>query len=165
MRTFDHRFLIAAALLAAACGGDAKDKPQTAEAAKPQQTPDEYRKAQQRYADSVISGAKTSSQVVEKLGKDYAVGSIRLRDSLALLSSNTKCFEKGRQADPYLAGTVSFFVFMSVVGSNTVQVQESQWSSNAGNIVDACLNLEAKAWKFDATFGKPAAYITQVQFK
>ena len=54
---------------------------------------------------------------------------------------------------------------MSVVGSNVVRVQESQWTSQAGNIVDSCLNLASKDWKFDSSFGKTAAYITQVQFK
>ena len=112
-----------------------------------------------------MSATTTAKQVVDKLGKGYAVGSTRLRDSLATLSTKSDCFGQGRKTDPYLAGTVSFFVFMSVVGSNVVRVQESQWTSQAGNIVDSCLNLASKDWKFDSSFGKTAAYITQVQFK
>lgn len=159
--------LLAIALLTAACGGDKAEKAPSAQAENEGGgvSPDEYRKNQQRFADSVLNATTTAKQVVEKLGKDYAVGSTRLRDSLAALSTKSECFAQGRKSDPYLAGTVSYFVFMSVVGSNVVRVQESHWTSQAGNIVDSCLNLAAKDWKFDSSFGKPAAYITQVQFK
>ena len=160
------RLFAVATLLTAACGGDSKEAappadkvPDAAVAA------DAYRKAQQAYADSVLNATSTAADVVKKLGKDYAVGSVRLRDSLAALSTRTECFLKGRESDPYLAGTVSFFVFMSVVGSNVVRVHESQWTSAAGNIVDSCLNLASKDWKFDSSFGTPASYISQVQFK
>ena len=154
------------ALMAAACGGEKTEKaPTPAAVSDGAVSPDEYRKAQQRFADSVLNATTTAKQVVAKLGKDYAVGSTRLRDSLAVLSTKSECFAQGRKSDPYLAGTVSFFVFMSVVGSNVVRVQESQWTSQAGNIVDSCLNLASKDWKFDSSFGKTAAYITQVQFK
>lgn len=156
-------------LTTAACGGDARDKSTKTSAARatPAVSPDEYRKAQERYADSVLNQLKTSDQVVKELGGDYQVGSVKLRDSLAALATKTGCFLDGRKTDPYLAGTVSFFVFMSVVGSNVVRVQESatKWTSPAGNIVNSCLNVAAKDWKFDTTFGKPASYITQVQFK
>ena len=54
---------------------------------------------------------------------------------------------------------------MSVIGSDIGRVQESKWTSAAGNIADACFNEQMKIWKFDATFGKPAAYIVQIQFK
>jgi hypothetical protein len=56
-------------------------------------------------------------------------------------------------------------VNMGVIGSDIVRIQESKWTSAAGNIVDACLNKAAQSWKFDGTFGKPAAYIVQVQFR
>ena len=127
----------------------------------------DYRNRQQAFADSVLNASSTSKNVADKLGKGYAVGSARLRDTLALLVSGTKdeCFRSGRNTDPYLAGTVSFFVNMGVIGSDIVRVQESKWTSAAGNIVDACLNKAAQSWKFDGTFGKPAAYIVQVQFK
>lgn len=127
----------------------------------------DYRKKQQAFADSVLNTASSSKSVADKLGKGYGVGSTRLRDTLALLIAGGKdeCFKAGRSTDPYLAGTVSFFVNMSVIGSDIVRVQESKWTSAAGNIVDACLNKQAQSWKFDGTFGKPAAYIVQMQFK
>jgi hypothetical protein len=159
-------FFVATAVITAACGGDSPDKAPPA-AAGPAATvsPDDYRKAQQAYADSLLNATGSAADIVKKMGAEYAVGSTRLRDSLATLSTKTGCFMKGRESDPYLAGTVSYFVFMSVVGSNVVRVQESQWTSAAGNIVDSCLNLAAKDWKFDVSFGKQGSYITQVQFK
>jgi len=152
-----------------ACGGDSNGAPPASADGSPATSlsPDEYRKAQQRYADSVLNTTQTAAAVVGKLGKDYEVGSLALRDSIAALSANTSCFAKGRESDPYLAGTVSFYVFMSVVGTNVIRVQEdaTTWTSAAGNIVNSCLNVEAKNWSFDVSFGKPANYITQVQFK
>ncbi len=127
--------------------------------------PDAYRKAAQAFGDSILNTASSAKQIADKLGKNYAVGSVRLRDTLALLASKTKCHETGRQTDPYLAGTVSFYVFMSVVGSNIVRIQESQWTSGAGKIVDDCLNAAAANWKLDVSFGPPKEYITQAQFK
>ncbi len=168
---FRFALLASALLMAAACGGDATDKKATAAGGQPTpmpgQTPDEYRKAQQRYADSVLNQTSSAAEVVKKLGGDYAVGSVRLRDTLALLAEKSGCFLEGRKTDPYLAGTVSFFVFMSVVGSTSVYVQENatKWTSQAGNIVNSCLNVAARNWKFDPSYGKPASYITQVQFK
>lgn len=149
----------------AACGGDSTAKVENAPPATAAVSPEEYRKAQERYADSLINVTKTSKDVVDKLGKGYAVGSLRLRDSLGALTAKTDCYAKGRQSDPYLAGTVSYFVFMSVVGSNVVRVQEGQWTSAAGNIVESCLNVASKNWRFDSSFGAPASYITQVLLK
>lgn len=161
-------FITLLVIATAACGGDEPKTPAAAAASSPVGvSPDEYRKKQQAYADSVLNASRSSKDVVEKLGKEYAVGSVRLRDSLALLAGKTDCFLKGRETDPYLAGTVSFFVFMSPVGSNVVRVQEdaTTWTSAAGNIVNSCLNIASQKWKFNESFGKQGAYITQVQFK
>lgn len=158
--------LATAAMLStlAACGGDKAKAPAPAGEA-PGQSAEDFRAQQQRFADSVINATMTTKGVVAKLGKDYYVGSVKLRDSLAILVEKSGCYFQGRQADPYLAGTASFFVFMSVIGSNVVRVQEAQWTSAAGNIVTACLNLAAKNWTFDPSFGngKQGALITQVQ--
>lgn len=153
----------------ASCNGDKDPKPADTAGGSPpvpSADADAYRKAQQAYADSILNQVSSAKQLVEKLGpKDYEVGSIRLRDSLALLASKTDCHARGRDTDPYLAGTVSFYVFMSVVGSNVVRVQESQWTSGAGKIVDECLNKAGTQWKFDTSFGPPKQLIAQVQFK
>jgi hypothetical protein len=166
-----QRVTLLALIAAAACGGDkGKDEsnqPSAKGADAQALSPDDYRKKQAAYADSVLNQSAPAKALVEKLGKGYAVGETRLRDTVGMLAADRKtdCFSVGRKTDPYLAGTVSFFVNISVVGSDVVRVQESHWTSAAGNIVDACLNEAAKNWKFDATFGKPAAYIVQVQFK
>lgn len=130
-------------------------------------SPDDYRKKQEAFADSVLNTTSSSKDLVDKLGKAYAVGGTRLRDTVAMLASEKKadCFGVGRKIDPYLAGTVSFWVNMNRIGSDVVRVQESKWTTPAGNTVDACLNQAAKDWKFDTTFGAPAAYIVQVRFK
>jgi hypothetical protein len=153
-----------------ACTGDKSETPKAAADASANasaQSADDYRKAQQRFADSVLNQSQGAAQIVARLGGNYKVGSVRLRDSLAVLSEKSGCFLDGRKSDPYLAGTVSFYVFMSVVGSNVVRVDEptTVWTSPAGNIVTSCLNLAAKNWKFDTSFGNAAEYITQVQFK
>lgn len=160
------RTLVLSLLALAACGRDqAKDAEQAAEKAK-QVSPDEYRKKQLSFADSVLNAASPAKVVVEKLGKGYDIGPVRMRDTVAVLASaQTQCFQNGKKADPYLAGTVSFFVHMNVTGSDVIHVQESTWTSPAGNIVDACLNEATRPWKLDASFGKPATYIVQVQFK
>ena len=167
------RALMLSLLALAACGGDKKkDDDDEAEAAKKKGAPagqvsvEDYQKKQAAFADSVLNASSSARQVAQKLGKGYDVGAVRLRDSVAFLAgSKTDCFQKARKEDPYLAGTVSMFVHISVVGSDVVRVQESNWTGIAGNLVDACLNTEATHWKFDSTFGKPAAYIVQVQFK
>lgn len=157
--------LLLALLATAAC---AKDKGKDDEEKTPvNQTPEQYRVRQQAFADSVLNASSSAKSVVDKLGKGYAIGSVTMRDTVAFLASDTtaKCFKVGRSTDPYLAGTVSFWVNMNVTGSDVIRVQKSEWTSTAGNIVDACLNQLAKKWKFDSNLGKPAAYIVQVQFK
>ena len=167
------RMMMLSLLALAACGGDKKkDDDDDAEAAKKTRAAAgelsvaDFQKKQAAFADSVLNASSSPKQLVQKLGKGYDVGPVRLRDSVAYLAgTKTDCFQKARKEDPYLAGTVSMFVNIGVIGSDVVRVQESSWTSIAGNLVDACLNTEAKTWKFDATFGKPAAYIVQVQFK
>lgn len=155
-----------------ACGAEKKkdDDPGTKPTAKAEDTPispEDYRKRQKQFADSVLNSTGNAKALVAKLGKGYDVGSTRLRDTVAMLAADKKtdCFGIGRKTDPYLAGTVSFWVNINVVGSDVIRVQESKWTSAAGNVVDACLNQAAKEWRFDTTFGKPMAYIVQVQFK
>lgn len=165
-RTLSLAFLA----FAAACGSKDAANDEAAQGAPADSLTEEeaaadYAKRQQAFADSVLNNTGDARTVVEKMGKGYAVASVRLRDTLALLSGQQEqCLKLGRDVDPYLAGTVSFLVNMSIIGSDIVRVQESKWTSVAGNVVEACLNREAKNWKFDGTFGKPAAYIAQVQF-
>ena len=160
--------LIASLFVLAACGDKSKDdagsSPPVPAAA---ESPDQYRKRQQAFADSVINAAKPVTKVVEQLGKGYAVGPVALRDTLASLAQNTNCFKTGRNTDPYLAGTVSIFAHMAAIGVDLIQVQRSdtKWTSAAGELVNACLESEMKNWKLDMRYGKPAAYIVQVQFK
>jgi hypothetical protein len=163
--------LIALAATASACSKKDKGKDDDTQAAAGGSDENkaalDYRTRQQAFADSVLNTSSNAKSVADKLGKGYGVGSTRLRDTLAVLvaSGKDECFKAGRSTDPYLAGTVSFFVNMGVIGSDIVRIQESKWTSAAGNIVDACLNKAAQSWKFDGTFGKPAAYIVQVQFR
>ncbi len=153
----------------AACGSDkAKDDAAAGVDRKLAETsPDAYRKKQQDFADSVLNTSKPVKDVVQQLGKGYEVGPVALRDTIASLAQNTKCFQAGRDKDPYLAGTVSLFAHMAVIGVDLIQVQISgtKWTSPAGELVNACLDSEAKNWKLDMRYGKPAAYIVQVQFK
>jgi hypothetical protein len=156
--------LLLSLLALVACGGD-KKKDVEDENAKAV-SPVEYKKKQVAFADSVLNASSSAKAVVEKMGKGYEVGQVRLRDTLAVLAgSKTQCFANGRKADPYLAGTVSFFIHMNITGSDVIHVQESKWTTTAGNIVDACLNEASRAWKLDGTFGAPNSYIVQVQFK
>lgn len=151
---------------AAACGGD-KEKGTEAKAAPPPVSPDDYRKKQQAYAESVFTATGSARDVATKLGKGVDVGSIRMRDTVATLAVKSDCLSQGRQADPYLAGTVTFKLFMSVAGSTSIVVlrDESKWTSQAGNVVNACLDLAAKNWKLNESFGKQGDYVTQIQFK
>ena len=161
--------LLASLIALAACGGDkTKDDANSVKPLDPNAvSPDEYRKRQQAFADSVLNTTKPAKDVVQQLGKGYAVGSVALRDTLASLTGNSGCFKIGRNTDPYLAGTVSIFAHMAVIGVDLLQVQESgtKWTSTAGNLVNACLSTKMKDWKLDTRYGKPAAYIVQVQFK
>jgi hypothetical protein len=152
----------------AACGGDKKKDDEAAAKAIAEKAPvsaQDYRKQQIAFADSVLNGASSAKDVANKLGKDYDVASIRLRDTVAVLATKSECFKSARGVDPYVAGTVDLSVHFSVVGSDAIRVQESKWTSPAGNITDACLNKESQKWKFDATFGKQGVYIVQVQFR
>lgn len=158
--------------LAACGGGDDKSKDDALGKAQAKirasaLTLDDYKAKQKKFADSVLNTTTGTKAIVERLGKGYDIGSTRLRDTVAMLASDKKadCFGAGRKTDPYLAGTVTIWINMSLIGSDVVRVQESKWTSPAGNVVDACLNQLAKNWKFDPTFGKIAAYMVQVQFK
>jgi hypothetical protein len=159
------------ALAACGSGGDKVKDDDTAKAqAKIRASalsPEDYRIKQKAFADSVLNTVTPTKAIVERLGKGYEIGSTRLRDTVAMLAADKKsdCFGVGRKTDPYLAGTVTFWINMNLIGSDVVRVQEFKWTSPAGNAVVACLNQAAKDWKFDPTFGKPKAYMVQVQFK
>jgi len=161
-----YALLFALSALAACSGDKAKDDANSTAVTPSGVSPDEYRKRQQNFADSVLNASKPVSKVVEQLGKGYAVGPVALRDTIASLAQNSGCFKTGRNTDPYLAGTVSIFAHMTVIGVDLVQVQRSgtTWTSAAGELVNACLETEMKKWKLDTHYGKPAAYVVQVQF-
>lgn len=163
-----------AALSLAACSGEKVKPDDAAGADSTALTPEQreakeaevYRKTQEAFADSVLKSSSNARQVAEKLGKAYAVGSIQLRDSLLKYVEKTpQCFKDAKDVDPYLAGTVTFYIHMSVVGSDVVRVQESQWTSQAGNFADKCFNEQARAWKFPMGSSKPGNFLLQVQFK
>jgi len=125
-----------------------------------------FRAKQQAFADSVLGNSASTKQVVAKLGKEYAVGNIQLRDSLVKWVERTpQCFKDAKAVDPYLAGTVTFRIHMSVAGSDNVRVQESTWTSQAGTIADKCFNDQAVKWKFPMGMAKQGMYLLQVQFK
>jgi hypothetical protein len=127
-------------------------------------TREAYGKSRQVFADSVLKAAKPASEVVKDLGDEFVEASPRLVDSLTTASNLTDCFETGRKVDPYLAGTVSYSVDLGEMGSTLVQIQQSQWTSTAGNIVHACLQLAARAWKFGPEFGTAGRQVAQVKF-
>ncbi|HEY3286290.1 MAG TPA: hypothetical protein VGJ96_04120 [Gemmatimonadaceae bacterium] len=161
-----------ALLTAAACGGD-KVKPDgdSADAAlSPEQREikqaEEYRKRQAAFADSVLGSAKSVSEVAKNYGPNVQVGSVQMRDSLLkYVQASPQCFKNGREIDPYLAGTATFYIHMSVVGSDVVRVQTSQWTSQAGTVVDKCFNELTPKWKFPMGMAKQGQYLLQVQFK
>jgi hypothetical protein len=159
--------LVALLAITAACGK--KDKPADDDEAVNPKGVDKvaYQKRQQAFVDSVLGTAPKASQVAEKLGKKYDVGSTMMRDTIAVLAKDAKtgCFEKGKAINPYLAGVASFWVNLSPAGSDVIRVQESKWSSDAGALVDACLNDAAKQWKLSTALGKPGAYIVQIEFR
>jgi hypothetical protein len=164
--------VLGSVLALAACGGGDKSKDDDTAAAQAKirasaLSPEDYRIKQKAFADSVLNTTTSTKAIVERLGKGYEIGSTRMRDTVAMLSADKKtdCFGVGRKIDPYLAGTVTFWVNMNLLGSDVITVQEAKWTSPAGNAVIACLNQAAKTWKFDPTFGKPTKYMVQVQFK
>ncbi len=155
-----------------ACSGE-KVKPEGAEADS-SLTPEqrdakhaaEYAKKQQAFTDSVLSSATSAAEIAKKNGPGVEVGSVQLRDSLVkAVAAAPQCIAHGRDADPYLAGTVTFYIHMAVTGSDVVRVQESQWTSQAGAIADKCFNEAATKWKFPMGTSKPGKYLLQVQFK
>lgn len=157
---------------AAACSGE-KVKPE-GEEAKSALTPEElearkaaeYQKKQSAFTDSVLKNASSAAEIAKKNGADVTVGSLPMRDSLVkYVAASPQCVAAGREIDPYLAGTVSFYVHMSVVGSDVVRVQSSEWTSPAGNVVDKCFTEAATKWKFPMGMAKQGKYILQVQFK
>ena len=162
-----------ATLALAACSREKvqpADSDKTADALTPEQQEmkraTDYKARQKAFADSVLGSSASLKQVASKLGSKYEVGSVKMRDSLVTFVGRTpQCFKQGRDLDPYLAGTVTFRVHMSVIGSDVVSVQESNWTSPAGNVVDHCFNDEAKKWKFPMGMAKQGMYLLQVQFK
>ena len=165
-QTLERMMIGATLVLAAACGND---KPaETGTVADRPVDIDAYKKKQAAFADSVLRSALSAKKVAEKLGPKYEIAPIPLRDTVSALAKDPKraCYDKGKAIDPYVVGTVNLWVNMSVVGTDVIRVQESQWSSQpAGIAVDECLNSAAATWKFSTALAKPSAYIVQVQFR
>lgn len=167
-------FSLAASFALAACGGD-KVKPDDANAsADASLTPEQreakqaqdYQKRQAAFADSVLSNSKSVAEVAKTYGAAVQVGTVQMRDSLTkYVAANPQCFKTGRDIDPYLAGTVTFYVHMSVVGSDVIRVQNSEWTSQAGNAVDKCFNDITPKWKLPMGMAKQGQYMLQIQFK
>ena len=164
--------LIVILAAAAACGGD-KVKPDgdspdamlTTEQREAKNAED-YRARQAAFADSVLGSAKSVVEVAKQYGGEVQVGSVQMRDSLLkYVEANPQCLKNGREVDPYLAGTATFYIHMSVVGSDVVRVQSSEWTSQAGTVVDKCFNEVAPKWKFPMGMAKQGQYLLQVQFK
>ncbi len=161
-----------AVITAAACGGD-KVQPEGDDANSaltPEQREaknvEDYQKRQASFADSVLGNAKSVAEVAKGYGTGVEVGSVQLRDSLTkFVEATPQCFKNARDVDPYLAGTVTFYIHMSVVGSDVVRVQTSEWTSQAGNVADKCFNDAATTWKFPMGLSKQGHYLVQVQFK
>ncbi|MHB1312044.1 MAG: hypothetical protein ACYC3L_08505 [Gemmatimonadaceae bacterium] len=157
----------------AACKGD-KVQPDgaadSASAMSPEQreakAAEDYKAKQAAFADSVLKNSSTTKTIVDKLGKGYEVGTVAMRDSIvARIGTTPQCYKDGKNIDPYLAGTVSFYIHLNPAGSDLIRVQESQWTSQAGNVTDKCLNEAARQWKLPMGMGKQAAYVVQIQFK
>ena len=145
-----------------AAANDAKLSPEQQEA----KSAADYRKKQAAFSDSVLKNSASTRVIVEKLGKGYEVGTVAMRDSvLAHIGQTPQCYKDGKNIDPYLAGTVSFFIHLNPAGSDVIRVQESQWTSQAGNVTDKCFNESARQWKLPMGMGKQGAYVVQVQFK
>ncbi len=167
------RTALIAVLALAACGRD-KVQPADSGSAESTLTPEQkealkvedYKKRQAAFADSVLQTVTPTTKLTEKYGKDFAVGGVKMRDSLlAFVGRTPQCYKDGKGVDPYLAGTVTFYIHMSVVGSDIARVQESQWTSPAGNITDKCFNDAGRNWKFPMGLAKQGKYLLQVQFK
>jgi hypothetical protein len=169
------RTALLSVLALAACRGDKVQPDSAADStaaaalspeAREAKSVEDYRKKQSAFADSVLKNSSNAKSIVTKLGKGYEIGTVAMRDSLlTFVGKNPQCYKDGRNIDPYLAGTVSFYIHLNPAGSDLIRVQESQWTSQAGNVTDKCLNEAARQWKLPMGMGKQAAYIIQVQFK
>ena len=167
------RTTLLAVLALAACSGDKVQPADSGSAGsaltheqQEAQKIEDYKKRQAAFADSVLQTVTPTTKLVEQLGKQYAVGNLEMRDSLLVFVGRTpQCYRDGKGVDPYLAGTVSFYIHMSPVGSDVVRVQKSEWTSQAGNITDKCFNDAARQWKLGMGIAKQGNYILQVQFK
>jgi hypothetical protein len=161
-----------AVLAAAACGGE-KVQPDGSGAdaalapeAKAAQEVAEYQRRQAAFADSVLGNAASAAEVAKSYAGNVQVGSVAMRDSIAkLVGSVPECFKGARDTDPYVAGTATFYVHMSVVGSDVIRVQKGEWTSQAGQIAEKCLNEKAAKWKLPMGMAKQGQYLVQVQFK
>lgn len=156
-------------LLIAACARE-KTKPEdeSPEAAAARATREvlDYKRRQLAFADSVLGNAKSVTDMAKEAGKTFEVGSVILRDSLMkFVNATPQCYRNGRSVDPYLAGTVTFYIHMSVVGSDVIRVQRSDWTSQAGTVADRCLDESATSWKIPMGVQKQGHYLLQVQFK
>jgi hypothetical protein len=164
----ESRALVVVALscAVAACGSDRDAAAAESAGRTPVRvTREAYGKSREVFADSVLRAAKPASEVAKDFGAEYTEASPKMVDSLTTLSNLTDCFETGRKLDPYLAGTISYSVYMSTIGSTLIQIQHSKWTSLAGNVVNACLNLAAREWGFGTEFGRAGRHVAQVQFR
>ncbi len=73
--------------------------------------------------------------------------------------------EFGQKADPSLRGNVAMVVTVGSGGITDARVSDSNWSGNAGNAVNRCLNDKAKrAWKLTPGSVSPGRYAIRLSF-
>lgn len=73
--------------------------------------------------------------------------------------------EFGQKADPSLRGNVAMVVTVGTEGITDARVADANWSGNAGNAVNRCLNDKAKrAWKLTPGSVSPGRYAIRLSF-
>ncbi len=126
---------------------------------------EDYAARQQSFVDSLIKTTPTPQQLAVSLGAGYVAAPAELADSVTARIAKSDCFDKGREIDPYLGGTIHVMAHVSVIGVDNAYVQDSKWSSAAGNIVNSCLNGQAKSWKLGRLAPMNFAYLVRYDFK
>jgi hypothetical protein len=156
-----------AVLAAAACSSDKPDDTTTLGGASMDTAMAEW-KARQRSADSLISAAPSERAIVEQLGASvYKEAQPEVREAVLRESEKTRdCYTNARRdLDPNLSTVLYILANFGAAGWDLVRVEKSNFTSDAGLAVNACINSRAKTeWKLPMRGVRPGAHIVKIVY-
>jgi hypothetical protein len=125
-------------------------------------------KRRQALADSVVTAAPTTKEVIDQLGGNmYREADGDLKDAMMKESEKTRdCYTNAlRDLDANLTAVLYVVGNFGMAGWDIIRVEKWNNSSVAGNAVVSCINARAKTeWKLPVKDVKPGAHVVKLVY-